>query len=252
MTEPTVLTVFVAAMITALATGLGAIPFFFVKHMRRWWLGIANAIASGVMLTASFNLLQEALSAPGAIQRTVLGMSLGLVLVLASHRFLADRNDGAEPLAIGALRGKDALEALLIVGVMTAHSFTEGAAVGVAYGSGETLGRLLTTTIALHNVPEGLAISLVLVPRGVSAWRAAGWSIFSSLPQPLMAVPAFIFVQLFHPMLPVGLGFAAGAMLWVVFGELVPDANAECKPHTVAFVVTASCAAMLAVQGLLR
>ena len=252
MTEPTVWTVFYAAMITAFATGLGAIPFFFVKDMRRWWLGIANGAAAGVMLTASFDLLQEALSEPGAIIRTVLGMSLGLILVLVSHRLLANRNDGDEPLVIGALSGAAALDALLIVGVMTAHSFTEGAAVGVAHGGEGALGRILTTTIALHNIPEGLAISLVLVPRGVSAWKAAGWSIFSSLPQPIMAVPAFLFVQMFRPMLPVGLGFAAGAMLWVVFGELVPDANEESTPHTVAFVVTASCAAMLAVQGLLR
>lgn len=248
MSEPTAWTVFVAALITALATGLGALPFLFVKHMRRWWLGIANAVAAGVMLTASFGLLQEALSEPGTVTRTVLGMALGMALVVVAHRALQDRSESGEPLVIGALQGKDALAALLIVGIMTAHSFTEGVAVGVAHGGEGALGRVLTTTIALHNVPEGLAISLVLVPRGVSAWRAAGWSIFSSLPQPLMAVPAFLFVKVFSPMLPVGLGFAAGAMIWVVFGELVPDANEECRPHTVGLVVTAACAAMLAVQ----
>ncbi|NCQ12145.1 MAG: ZIP family metal transporter, partial [Bacteroidetes bacterium] len=54
-----------------------------------------------------------------------------------------------------------------------------------------------TTAIAIHNIPEGLAISLVLVPRGVSAIKAMGWSVFSSLPQPIMAIPAFLFILTF-------------------------------------------------------
>jgi zinc transporter ZupT len=75
---------------------------------------------------------------------------------------------------------------------------------------------------AVHNIPEGLAISLVLVPRGVTVWRAALWSIFSSLPQPLLAVPAFVFVEAFGASLPIGLGFAGGAMVWMVLTEVAP------------------------------
>jgi zinc transporter ZupT len=97
-----------------------------------------------------------------------------------------------------------------------------------------------------------LAISLVLVPRGVSWWRAAGWSVFSSLPQPLMAVPAFLFVEVFQPVLPYGLGFAAGAMIWMVFSELVPDALDDAKPNLVAVVVTISILAMIAFQVLIH
>jgi zinc transporter ZupT len=63
----------------------------------------------------------------------------------------------------------------MIVGVMTLHSFTEGIGVGVSFGDGAALGLLIATAIAVHNIPEGLAISLVLVPRGVSISRAAVW-----------------------------------------------------------------------------
>lgn len=88
------------------------------------------------------------------------------------------------------------------------------------------------------------------MPRGVG--RAALWSIFSSVPQPLMDVPAFVFVALFTPLLPLGLGFAAGAMAWMVFSELVPDALEETDGTKVIVVVALSAAAMVAFQYLIR
>jgi ZIP family zinc transporter len=151
----------------------------------------------------------------------------------------------------GAIRGADATAMLLIVGVMTIHSFTEGVGIGVSFGGGEEFGLVIALAIALHNIPEGLAISLVLVPRGVSVPRAAGWSIFSSLPQPLMAVPAFVFVEAFEPLLPVGLGFAAGAMAWMVAGDLIPEAIRVAPAWTVALVGSLAAAAMLALQAAL-
>ena len=113
-------------------------------------------------------------------------------------------------------------------------------------------GILITIAIAIHNIPEGLAISLVLVPRGVSVWRAAGWSVFSSLPQPLLAVPAFVFVEAFAPFLPVGLGFAAGAMLWIVWVQLLPDALKEAPGRLVALTTSLSIVAMIALQVFLH
>jgi zinc transporter ZupT len=129
---------------------------------------------------------------------------------------------------------------------------TEGVGVGVAFGGGETLGLFITAAIAIHNIPEGLAISLVSVPRGMSVWKAMFWSVFSSLPQPLMAVPAFIFVDHFKPFLPVGFGFAAGAMIWMVFSELINEANEDSSPFKVAVTVTLSIILMVIFQELLK
>lgn len=221
-------------------------PFLFVPRMSRAWLGVSNALAAGLMAAASVGLLNEGLAVGAG--RTVAGAAAGLLFILVSQRVLSGRHD----LVLGKLRGADALKALLVVGIMTLHSVTEGVGVGVSFGGGEALGLFITVAIAVHNIPEGLAISLVLVPRGTSVWRAAGWSVFSSLPQPLLAVPAFYFVEQFRPFLPVGLGFAAGAMLWMVATELVPEALEDASASRVVPVAVLSAAAMLAFQVWLR
>ena len=242
-----VATVFLLALLTAAATGLGALPFAFAKHPTRGWLGASNAVAAGLMLAASFGLIYEGVNY--GVLRTLAGALLGLGFIVAARRVL--RQD-EHPAIFAGMGGLDARKALLIVGVMTVHSFTEGVGIGVSFGGGEALGLFISLALAVHNVPEGLAISLVLVPRGVGWVRAAWWSVFSSLPQPLMAVPAFLFVELFRSLLPYGLGFAAGAMIWMVFSELVPDALEEASSNLVAVVVTVSVVAMVAFQVLIR
>lgn len=240
-----VLRVFLAALLTALATGLGAIPFFLVRSFSRRWLGIFNALAAGLMLGASHGLINEGL--PRSLWLLVAGMALGVALIaLMNQRLQTDKSQ-----AIQAFRDAGGAKSLLIVGVMTLHSFAEGIGVGVAYGGGEALGAFITLAIAIHNIPEGLAISLVLVPRGASPWKAGLWSIVSSLPQPLMAVPAFLLVSLFEPFLPLGMGLAAGAMIWMAFSELVPDALKEISASAVGATVTLGLTVMIAFQALM-
>jgi zinc transporter ZupT len=243
--DSSVLSVFLYALLTAIATGVGALPFAFISSMSRRWLGISNAIAAGLMGAASWGLIYEGLNY--GMPRTVLGLLAGLAFIVGTRRLLGEEGE----VEWGEMQGADALKIVLILGVMTLHSFTEGVGVGVSFGGGEALGVYISAAIAVHNIPEGLAISLVMVPRGTPVWKAAGWSIFSSLPQPLMAVPAFLFVDAFQPFLPVGLGFAAGAMIWMIFSELVPDALEEAAPNTVAIAVVLSVAAMIVFQQLI-
>ena len=234
--------VFVAALGTALATGLGAVPFFFVHSFSRRWLGLANALAAGLMLGASTTLIYE--GGREGVLRLSCGIVLGVILIALTQRLI--QHDVVDH--VGSLQGAAARKALMIVGVMTIHSFTEGIGIGVSYGGGEALGVFITVAIAVHNIPEGLAISLVLVPRGTRVVTAAAWSIFSSLPQPLMAIPAFVFVDFFRAVLPVGLGFAAGAMLWMVVRQLVPDAVRDASTPAVASTVAAGVGVMVLLQ----
>lgn len=243
--EVTLLTVFIGAMITAITTGLGAFPLAFVKNISDRWLSIGAAVASGLMLAASHSLIAEGIEI--GTWRTQAGAGAGLFLIVIANRWIEQYGT----LDIGDLQGADARKALMIVGVMTLHSFAEGVGVGVSYGGGEALGTFITAAIAIHNVPEGLAIALVLVPRGISVWKAAGWSVFSSLPQPLMAIPAFLFVAAFEPLLPFGLGLAAGAMIWMVFSELIPDANRSLSSSGVGITVVVSFISMFTFQALI-
>lgn len=239
MADPTVLLVFIAAAITALATGLGALPLMAMRQVTPRALGIGNAIAAGLMLAATFQLVLEGfeISQP----RTLAGLLLGLGGIWLAHHWLVARN----PVGISDISGADARKILLIMGVMTAHSAAEGVGVGVAYGSGRDLGDFITVAIALHNVPEGLAIALIMVPRGASVLKAGWWAILSSVPQPLLAVPAFAFVLWFAPVLPIGLGLAAGAMLWMIFSELLPDTGAAVDHAAIGVIVTLSFTAMM-------
>ncbi|MBD0290399.1 MAG: ZIP family metal transporter [Thermoleophilia bacterium] len=243
MTEA--LSVFAAALATALATGLGALPLAFLAHRAHGWLGASNAAAAGCMVAASGLLFYE--GGREDVVQTLVGALAGIAFIALAARVLAARPH----VHFEALASADARKALLIVGVMTLHSTAEGVGVGVSFGGGESLGLATAIAIAMHNIPEGLAISLVLVPRGVTVSRAAGWSVFSSLPQPLLALPAFASVAAFAGLLPAGLGFAGGAMVWMVAAEVVPDALRGASVRTVLVSGAAATAALVVLQALL-
>ena len=241
---PPVVKVFLYALATALATGIGALPFVFIRSISGTSIAIANAIAAGLMLGASFGLVSEGAHING--WGTFVGVNLGVAFILLAQRVMGDH----EIDFVGAT-GVSAKRMLLIVVVMTVHSFAEGAAVGVSFGGGESLAAAITIAIAVHNIPEGLAISAVMRPRGASLLACIGWSIFSSLPQPITAVPAFMFVEQFSSVLPYGLGFAAGAMVFMVLVELLPEAYEQALGRSVGLVAGMTLVAMLLFQRFL-
>lgn len=214
-----------AAFATALATGLGAVPFYFRRDLSDAQKGAANALAAGLMIGASVMLIQEGNKI--ALWPTLGGLIAGIALAYAVHATL-EQHSPKDLLKSGG-NGNILARAIMVMIVMTVHSGAEGISIGVAFGPGQELGLLVALAMALQNVPEGLAIALVLVPAGVSVGRSVLWAIASSLPQPLLALPAYYAVLTFSQLLPWGLGLAAGAMLWMCLADLLPEAF---KPGT--------------------
>ena len=215
--------VFVLTLLMASMTGLGSVPFFLLpkgEKLSPLYAGLANAIACGVMLAASFDMVHEGQPhGPGLV---VFGLFCGATFIAFLQKILRAHED----VSFANLVGADARKTLLVVGIMTAHSFGEGSGVGVSFSGvhGWAQGCLVTFAIGVHNVPEGLAVSTVLASKGVKPMQCLFWSVVSSLPQTVTAVPSFLFVETFTSLMPFGVGFSAGCMIWIVFAELLPDA----------------------------
>jgi ZIP family zinc transporter len=244
------LLVFVAGLITALATGLGSLPFFFFKDISdRWTVGLWG-LASGIMLSASiFGLIFEGLGlqnistllsissfmAAVTVDQLIgvgIGALFGAALVLVADKIIHGHEFKPREIAEA-----DFKKLMIILGILTVHSFPEGVAIGVAFAdlglnsglqllgfSIPLLAVFMTIAISIHNIPEGIAISIPLRDLGLSEWRMVGAAIFSSLPQPIGAILAYYFVTIAREFLPYGFGFAAGAMILLVVHELIPEA----------------------------
>lgn len=211
---------FVAGVITMLATGVGALPVLIQRRMPGWVIAAGSAMAGGMMVSVTvFELLVTGVER-GTPSEVAIGFLLGCAFLWRSERFLARHTDGFD---LAGLQAEGKQRALLVLLAMFVHSLPEGIAIGVGYASGnQTLGLFMAFAIAVHNMPEGTVISLPLAAEGVGFWRCMWYSVLSSLPQPLGAVPAYLLVTLFRPLLPTLMGFAGGAMLYLVLTELLP------------------------------
>ncbi len=213
----------IAATITVLANGLGGLPFLFTKKLPDNVARLGWALSGGLMLAASvFNLIIPGLNDAGFMPVAV-GILMGALLMIGTSIWL--RKNQVE---MKGFSGEGGRKIMLVLTTLFIHSFPEGLAIGVAYGSGEVrLGLLIAIAIAIHNIPEGLAVALPLSAEGASGWQATGWAIFSGLPQLLAAIPAYLAVRAFRPLLPYAFGFAAGAMLLLVMSEMIPESRMD-------------------------
>ena len=209
-----------AATGTAFATGLGAVPVFFLGRGAAAWQPALWGLAAGVMTVASIvGLLKPALD-EGSLAAVATGLAAGIAFLVVTR--LALRSSRPH---IGQFRGADVRTSILVFAVLFVHSLPEGFAIGTAYAS-ETagLGLFVILAIALQNIPEGTSVAIPMADAGFSHrqqfWAAVG----TSAPQPVGAVVAYALVQTVRGLLAISFAFAAGAMLALVTAELLPRA----------------------------
>jgi len=236
---------FVAALLADVSMIFGVVPFFFVKDLSARVSSSFSAAAAGMMAAASLvQLVGEGLERAPGLQawEVTAGLALGAAFYAAAARWVRQHED----FDIGSLRKAGGGRALLIVAAMTVHSLPEGVAIGVAFGSRETgLGIAVVSALAVHNIPEAIAITLALRSAGVSTRACIGWALLTSVPQPLAAPFAAWFIWIFEPLLPAGMGFAAGAMIFLVIDDLIPEALEGASARFVAAAFVGGVVAMI-------
>ena len=212
----------VASLVAGLATGFGALPVLFTKRVSDKLLDVMLGFAAGVMLAAtSFSLLVPSIDLGGPWV-AVLGLLLGAVVLHLIDRFIPHFSP-----AFGVEGPPSRLSRIwLFVLAITIHNFPEGLAVGVSFGSGDVAaGFVIATAIGLQNMPEGLAVALPLLREGYSRKKALGYGTLTGLVEPLGGLLGAAIVVISKPLLPWGLAFAAGAMLFVIADEMIPESH---------------------------
>ncbi|MGN6826906.1 ZIP family metal transporter [Paucibacter sp. M5-1] len=231
--SPAMRTALGAGGMAALATALGVLPMLCARAPGRRSHDALLGFGAGVMLAACcFSLLVPALAAAGRLghgswaSAVGIGAALlaGAALIMGVERLLPHQHGGAG--TAGESRRERGLWLFAIAIVL--HNIPEGLAIGVAAaGTDAARATALATGIAIQDVPEGLVVALALQSLGVGRWRAAGIGAASGLVEPLAAVVGATLLGLSAALLPWGLAFAAGAMLFVVSHEVIPESHRQ-------------------------
>jgi ZIP family zinc transporter len=217
-----VLVLLAAAGATTLATGLGALPVFFLGTRAGALQPAMLGFAAGVMAVASVaGLLVPGLE-EGSVGAVGAGLAVGGLFLLGARFLLERRADHAR-----RVMSKSSRLSLLVFIVLFVHSLPEGFAIGTAYAS-KTSGLALFVILAIgaQNIPEGTSVAIPMAAAGAGRVRQFWAAVATSAPQPIGALVAYVLVEEITGLLPFSFGFAAGAMLALIAVELAPRAIA--------------------------
>jgi ZIP family zinc transporter len=243
-----ILDILILSVLAGLATGLGGL-IVAIKKPGKKSLGFLMGLAAGIMIMLSFlELMAEALkisglflAATGFIVGSLLMFSLDFIL---PHKYFAVDEKGK-------IDGKFLKTGILIAIGISLHNFPEGIAVASGYAYLPKLGIVIAIAMALHNIPEGIAISLPMRAAGASRLTSFKLALASGLVEPLGALFAALFLENIPELVPFGLAFAGGVMVFVTLDELIPVAHEHGHEHYTSLGVITGCIATFALLGIL-
>lgn len=232
--DPRIRGALLGGMMAALATALGTVPVMLSHQMSQRSYDMLLGFGAGVMLAASaFSLVIPALAAArsqgagpwGAGSMVGAGILMGAAVLLAIDRAVPHEH------FVKGLEGPEA-KALkrvwLFVLAISLHNLPEGLAIGVAFAGPDPVGAMaLATGISIQDVPEGMVVALALRSVGYGRGLAAGLGMLSGLVEPVAAVFGVLVIGLSAGLLPWGLAIAAGAMLFVISHEIIPESHRQ-------------------------
>jgi ZIP family zinc transporter len=205
---------------------LGALLVFVWRKPSDRLLDIGLGVAAGIMLTASYTSLILPGIEYGGIWAVIIGMAIGAAALVAADRWIPHLHliKGRE----GEAAQTSSLKAVwLFIIAITIHNMPEGLAVGVGFGSGDLGNAIpLMLAIGIQNIPEGFAVAISAINAGMGNYSYAS---IAGIRAGLVEIPLAVFgawaVQLARPILPYAMGFAAGAMLYVISNEIIPETH---------------------------
>jgi len=210
-----------------MTTSLGAALVFLVKGTSHRTRDALVGFSAGLMLSVTaLNLLPKALGPNQQnLLQVIIGIALGAFALFVADTYLPHIHGFLVP---DKPLTKGMKTALMLVAALVIHNFPEGFATGTAYAGGVTVfGNTVALGIALQNIPEGFLVSVPLKSQGYSTRRSFIAGALSGFVEPICSIIALVVVGLFQMLLPYALAFAGGAMLYVIFDEMVPESHSH-------------------------
>lgn len=243
-----------SSILAGLATGVGALPVLFYRNITSRTLNTMLGGAAGVMLAATaFSLIVPGIQYGNEIWpgRGVYVVAVG-IMVGAGFLVLADRWLPYEKFLEQGETFDSLRKVWLFIAAITLHNLPEGGAVGVSFGGGDWHnGVALATAIALQNIPEGLAVAMPLVALGYRREQAVVIATLTGLIEPIGGILGVVMAKTFMPLMPIGMAFAAGAMLFVISDDIIPETQSRGKARYATFAVMTGFIIMMILDNLM-
>lgn len=228
-------TMLIASILSALATGLGALPILLVRHVSHRARDILLAFAAGIMVAAStYGLIPSSLKLSNLYVLTA-GVLLGTIVLTLLEKIVPHEHVPHQAFKYSLDR-----HSLLVISAITLHNLPEGLSVGVSYASSQQdLGPLVAVAIGLQNAPEGLLVALFLLSQNISRSTAFLLATLTGAIEIVTSVLGYYLTSYTTQLVPYGLAFAAGSMLFIVYKELIPESHGDGHegPATFSFIL---------------